>query len=103
MPLIKIDPKIRSLIYFLAAIAGPVLVASGKVTETQWAEILGYLTTFIGAAVAADNRPNDAAMDTFANQVIADFISSNVSWSHAPESAVPEVEPPAGVTAYEGD
>ena len=103
MPLIKIDPRIRSLIYFLAAVAGPILVAAGKVTEAQWAEIIGYMTTLFGAAVAVDNRPSNAAMDEFADQVIADFISSHVSWSRDPESAVPQVEPPAGVTAYEGD
>lgn len=103
MPFIKIDPKVRSLIYFLAAIAGPILVATGKVTETQWAQVIGYLTTFLGAAVAVDNRPNAQAMDEFANQVIADFISTNVSWSDRPESSVPEVPAPAGMTAYEGD
>lgn len=100
---LKFDAATRVWIYRVVVVAFPLLVAWGKVAESDVQLYLAFISALLGIGTAAVNAPTQEAAQEFKNAAVNEYVEAQLARDVDALVNVPEVAPPAGVEPYEGD
>lgn len=101
-PFPQLDSKVRVWIYGIAVLAAPILVAWGKVADSEAQLYLGFLAAFLGVTTAAANAPTQERIAEVKSEAVAEYVESRDAEDTSAHANVPQENAPAGDAPYEG-
>lgn len=100
--LLKFDAATRVWIYRVTVVAFPLLVAWGKVADSDVQLYLAFISALLGVGTAAVNAPTQAAAAEFKSAAVQEYVEARDAADDTALVNVPQVDAPAGEVPYEG-